>query len=803
VTVVEKPPEDVFPVEVEELSVVGKPLPKVDADAKVRGRHRYADDLRLPRMLIGKLLRSTRPHAFIRRLDTGKALELPGVHAVITGKHLPIPYGTLPVSQDEHALALEKVRYVGEPVAAVAAVDEETAERALALIEVEYEDLPAAMSIPDALLPDRPLIHGEGRGPQADRVAALEFGDVDAGFAQADHVREDVFFYEGSTHMALEEHSALAVWEGGKLTLRSATQNPHYLHRTLAKVLEVPASRIRVIAVPAGGGFGGKCDPLSHELVAAKLGAVTDRPVKITLTREEVFYAHRSRHPVLMAVRSGFTKDGRMTALSFRNMLDGGGFGSYGAATTYYTGALQTTTYQVPAYRFQAVRLLTNKPPCGPKRGHGTPQPRFALECHLDKVAEDLGLDPVELRLRNAIEPFSQTVNHLQITSCGLRECIDKVVEASGFRDKHGKLPHGRGIGFAVSGYLSGAGLPIYFNDMSQSEVQIKVDRGGGVTVYSMAADIGQGSTSVLAYLVAEVLGIRPEDISVVTADTDLTPIDLGSYSSRVTFMAGNAAVQAAERMRALVLEAVAERLETDVERLAIGGGRVYDRADPDTGLEWEEAVQAASALRAPLVTAGSYRAPDVTARYRGAGIGPSPAYTFTAAVVELECDPETGVIAVDQVWIAHDIGRAINPLLVIGQTEGSVYMALGEALYEQHTFRDGLLDSTSVLDYKTPTTLEMPEVHTSLVETIDPNGPFGAKEAGQGPLLPVVPAVANALHDAIGVRFDEVPITPDKVLRALDLVAKGKLARVGPRAMPEFDFPEPYRVEPPAKAAP
>jgi 4-hydroxybenzoyl-CoA reductase alpha subunit len=804
VTVVEKTRRDVPPPpEAEELSVVGKPLPKVDAEAKVRGRHRYADDLRLPRMLIGKLLRSTRPHALITRIDVGRALELPGVHAVLTGKHLPIPYGILPVSQDEHALALEKVRYVGEPVAAVAAIDEETAERALALIDVEYEDLPAVMSIPEALLPDRPLIRGEGEGAQVDRVAALDFGDVDAGFEEADHVREDVLFYEGSTHMPLEEHSALAVWEGGRLTITTSTQNPHYVHRTLAKVLEVPTSQVRVIAAPVGGGFGGKCDPFSHELVAAKLAEITDRPVKITLDREEVFYTHRGRHPVLMEVRSGFTEDGRMTALSFRNLLDGGGFGSYGAATTYYTGALQPTTYRVPAYRFEAARLLTNKPPCGPKRGHGTPQPRYALECHLDKVAEDLGLDPVELRLRNAIEPFSQTVNHLRITSCGLRECVDTVVEASGFLEKHGRLPRGHGVGFAVSGYLCGAGLPIYFNDMSQSEVQIKVDRGGGVTVYSMATDIGQGSSSVLTYLVAEVLGIRPEEISIVIADTDLTPIDLGSYSSRVTFMAGNAAVQAAERMKALILEAAAEKLETHAEQLVLGGGRVFDRDDPDTGLDWEHAVQAASALRAPLVTSGSYRAPDVEARYRGAGIGPSPAYSYTAAVVELECDVDTGIIAVDQVWIAHDIGRAINPLLVIGQVEGGVYMALGEALYEQQTFRDGLLYSTSLFDYKSPTVLEMPEVHTYLVETIDPNGPFGAKEAGQGPLLPVVPAVANAVHDALGIRIDEVPITPEKVLRALDLQGRGKLGRVGPKAMPEFDFPEPYRVDPPVEALP
>ncbi len=787
----------------ERLAVVGRALPKVDAEAKVTGRQRYVDDLRLPRMLVGKLLRSTRPHALIRRLDVSRARRQPGVYAVLTGQDLPVPYGILPVSQDEYALAVGKVRYAGEPVAAVAAADERTAEQALASIEVEYEDLTPVLSIGEALAPDAPLIGDQGRGPNVDRLAGLEFGDVEEGFRQADYVRQDTFLYEGSTHMALEEHATLAVWEGERLIVWSSTQNPHYLHLALARALELSLRRIRVIAVPAGGGFGGKCDPLSHEIVAAKLAMVTGRPVRITLTREEVFYAHRGRHPVLMEVRSGFTKEGRMTALAFRNVLDGGAYGSHGAATTYYTGALQPITYRVPAYRFQAIRALTNKPPCGPKRGHGTPQPRFALECHLDKVAEELGIDPVELRLRNLVEPFSETVNHLQVTSCGLRQCVARVVEASCFRRKHGRLPLGRGIGFAVSGYLCGAGVPIHARDLPQSEVVVQVDRGGGVTVCSLAADIGQGSTSVLAYLVAEVLGLQPEDVRVVTADTDLTPIDLGSYSSRVTFMAGNAALEAARRMRALLLEAAAERLGRPVDELDLAGGRVFDRQEPEVALPWEEVVAAACALRAPLVTSGSYRAPEVRARHRGAGIGPSPAYSYTAAVVELDCDPDTGMIKVDEVWIAHDVGRAINPLLVLGQIEGSVYMAVGEALYERHAVRDGLLEATSALDYKTPTVWEMPRVHAYLVETIDPGGPLGAKEAGQGPLLPVVPALVNAVYDAVGVRIDEVPITPDKVLRALDLKAKGREPRLGPKAMPELPFPQPFRVSPPGETQP
>jgi CO/xanthine dehydrogenase Mo-binding subunit len=551
------------------------------------------------------------------------------------------------------------------------------------------------------------------------------------------------------------------------------------------------------VVVPAlGGGFGGKIEPLAHELVAAKFALLTGRPVKFTLTREEVFYAHRGRHPAHMRVRTGFMRDGRITAMSFRCMLDGGAYGGHGAASLLYTGALQTTTYRIPAYRFEGLRVYTNKPSCGPKRGHGTPQPRFALECHLDKVAGELQLDPVQIRLRNLIRPSSRTVNHLRITSCGLQECIDRVLEASGFRAKRGRLPQGRGIGFAISAYLCGAALPIERNDMPHSEVQLKAGRGGSVTVYCMATDIGQGSDSVLASVTAEVLGLEASDIAIVTADTELTPVDLGSYSSRVTFMAGNAAIEAAERMRATVFSAVALHLGVQPESLKARGGRVYCADDPARGVLWSEAVQLAETAHGLLVTAGSYRPPELAGPFRGSGVGPSPAYSFTACVVELECDRETGDVAVREVWIAHDLGRSINPLVAEGQIEGSVYMALGEALLEEQAFNGGVHRGPSMLDYKSPTTLEMPEIHTILVESVDPEGPFGAKEAGQGALLPVIPAIANAVHDALGVRIDEVPITPQAVLKAL------RDRRVGPRAadFPAYDFGRPERVNPPAE---
>jgi 4-hydroxybenzoyl-CoA reductase subunit alpha len=784
------------------LRVIGRPWRRVDGLGKTAGQTVYADDLFLPRMLHGRMLRSHQPHARIRRIDVRAARAIPGVHAVITGDDLPIKFGIMPSTQDEEALCRDTVRYVGDPIAAVAAVDEETAERACNAIEVEYEPLPPIMSIDEAAAETAVRVqdYGDGPVPNVHKNVSLEFGDMAAGFAAAEHIREDVFFFHCNTHLPMEQHSAVAQRDAaGRVTLWTSSQTPHYVHRALSKVLELPMSAIRVIATPVGGGFGGKSDPFSHEICSAKLALVTGRPVKITLTREEVFYAHRGRHPVLMWIRTGVRRDGRITACHLRTYLDGGAYGSYGIATTYYTGALQTVTYRIPAYKFEGVRFWTNKPPCGPKRGHGTPQPRFGIEVQLDKLAEDLGMDPASLRLVNATAPFTRTVNHLRITSNGLRECIERVAAASGFQSKYRRLPAGRGIGFAVSTYLSGAGLPIYWNDMPHSEVQLRVDRGGGVTVYCGAIDIGQGSDSVLAGVVAEVLGLDPAEIALVTADTDLTPIDLGSYSSRVTFMAGNAALQAAAKARDLICAAVSEHLEVERDALAVGDHRIYDRADPSRGVSFADAAALAEATFGTLTTVGSYRPPRLAGPFKGSGVGPSPAYSFSAAAVEVEVDRSTGDVRVERVWIAHDIGRAINETLVIGQIEGSVYMALGEALMEEQTFRKGLHKIPSMLEYKSPTFLEMPPVETILVETDDPEGPFGAKEAGQGPLLPVIPAVANAVYDAVGVRIDEIPISPDKVLAALEQQAKGGPGRVGPSGVPALAFRAPLVVEPPA----
>jgi CO/xanthine dehydrogenase Mo-binding subunit len=588
------------------------------------------------------------------------------------------------------------------------------------------------------------------------------------------------------------------------------------LHRALARVLHpLPAHHIRVIACPNGGGFGGKSDPFNHEIAAAKMSMLTGRPVKIALTREEVFWCHRGRHPVLMRSKIGVTKTGRITALDFQSYLDGGAYGSYGTASTFYTGALQTVTYAVENYHFRGARFFTCKAPCGPKRGHGTVQPRFALETQLDKIACDLGLDPAEMRKQNLAPRESLTANFLRIGSMGLGPCIDKVVEGSGWKQRRGtkevtKDGRIRGLGLACSSYLSGAGLPIYWNGLPHSGVQLKLDRSGLVTVFCGSTDIGQGSDSVLSWIVGEVLGVDPLGIRVVTSDTDLTPVDLGSYSSRVTVMTGNAAMQAAERARDYVARGAAEHLGVPANRLVFADARVFDSENPDKGISFQEAVIAAEARFGTIGTVGSYTPPKSPAKFRGGGVGPSPSYSYSACVVEVEVDPLTGIYRVPKVWMAHDIGRALNAAVAMGQIEGSVYMGLGEAMMEEMAYRDRshkghrvfVHKIPSLLEYKSPSTMEMPEVVTYVVEDPDKNGPFGAKEVGQGPLLPIMPAVANAVFDAVGVRVDENPITFEKVFAAMQAKKEGKDARYGPSqgpdGVPQMDFGDSLKIKTP-----
>jgi len=753
-----------------DFKVVGRAHAKVDGLAKATGSAVYADDIVLPGMLHAKTLRSPHAHAKIRRIDVSKARALKGVHAVLTGESMPIKYGVIPWTPDENALAVDKVRFIGDPVAAVAAIDEDTANAALKLIEVEYELLHAFFDPRESLVQAEPAIHEGRKEGNVSKSVQLEFGAVDAALASADVVVEDDYFFHGSTHAPIEPHCAVATYSPeGVLTLWSATQITHYVHRALARVLELPAHKIRVIQPCLGGAFGGKSDPFSLEFCVAKLAMLTGRAVKMLWTREEVFYAHRGRHPMHLHYKSGATKDGKLTGVDAKILIDGGSYSSFGLVTTYYSGQLLTGPYHFPTYRFDSTRVFTNKPPCGPKRGHGSVQPRFAFEVQLDQLAEKLALDPIEIRRRNFQGDFTRTVNGQRVTSNGFQQCLDEVERASRWKERRGKLGPGRGLGVAGSMYISGTNYPVYPNDMPQAGVQLKVDRSGLVTVFTGGNDIGQGSNSMCAYIVAEELGIGIERIRVVAADTDLCPVDLGAYSSRVTFMVGNATIDACRKLREKLVAAVAEKWQCAPARVRLIEGLVVDLDDTSRSLTSVEAFHLAETKFDTLGATGSYNTPKLGGDYRGGTIGASPAYSFTAHVVDASVDTETGRITVHDVWIAHDCGRALNPMIVAGQMEGSAYMGIAEALYEEHDInRFGLHRGPSLLDYRLPTSLDTPEFRALIVESIDPEGPYGAKEAGEGPLHPSLPALSNAIYDAVGIRLKHLPFTPAKVLAAL-----------------------------------
>ena len=751
------------------FSVVGKPQRKPDGLSKATGEAVYTDDIQLPGMLHAKTLRSPHPHARIKSIDVSKALAMPGVHAAITGRDLPARYGVIPWTEDETALAVDKVRFVGDPVAAVAAVDEDTATRALDAIVVEYEALHAFLTPEDSLANAEPKIH-EDKKNNVSKHVLLDFGDVDGAMAGADVVLEGEFGFHSTTHAAIEPHCAVArLSPDGVLTVWSATQITHYVHRALAKVLGLPEQQIRVIQPCLGGAFGGKSDPFSLEFCAAKLAMVTGRPVKMLYTREEVFYAHRGRHAMKLRYKTGAKKDGRLTGVDARILIDGGAYSSFGLVTTYYSGQLLTGPYDFPTYRFDSTRVFTNKPPCGPKRGHGSVQPRFAFEVQLDEVADALGLDPIEVRRKNSQGSHTQTVNGQRITSNGFLECLAAVEQASEWKHRRGKLPYGRGLGVAGSMYISGTNYPVYPNEMPQAGVQLKLDRSGIVTVFTGGNDIGQGSNSVVRSIVAEELGLSPDHVRVVAADTDLCPVDLGAYSSRVTFMVGNATIDACRKLRGTIVETIAEKWQVAPERIQMALGEVVDLADVNHKMSVREAFQLTEAKHDTLGSTGSYNTPELGGKYRGGTIGASPAYSFTAHIADVRVDTETGRIHVDKIWVAHDCGRAITPTLVAGQMDGSVYMGAAEVVMENHAVdARGLHAGPSLLDYPIPTSLDTPEIESWIVESIDPEGPYGAKEAGEGPLHSAIPAIANAVFDAVGVRLRELPFRPAKVLAAL-----------------------------------
>ncbi len=801
------------------FTIIGKPTAMIDAAEKTTGGGKYADDISVPGMLVGKILHSPYPHARIKSIDIHRAEHLEGVVTVAIGKDAPNPFGILPVGHDEHALALDKVRYVGDNVACVVAVSEAIAEKALELIDVEYELLPAYFDPEESMKAETDLIH-DHKLHNLEKDYHHVFGNPDQGFAEADQVAEARFIANEVTHAAMEPHCTLASFEldphtgtMGRLTVWSSTQVPYYLQHKLSLVLEMPMQQIRVIKPLVGGGFGGKSEVIPIEIIAAIAARKAKAPVKITYTREEVFWAHRGRPRTIIDLKTGIKNDGRITAVKARVVQDGGAYCSYGVVTILYSGALLGALYDIPNIQYDGYRVLTNKPACGAMRGHGTVNVRFAFESQLDELALKIGMDPAIIRQQNLLTPPCITVNGLRVQSYGLPECIEKTVERSGWKQRKGKLAKGRGLGIACSHYVSGAANSIIRSDMPHSTVNIKIDRDGGVVVYTGASDIGQGSDTMTAQIAAEVLGCSISRVRVIAADTDLTPIDIGSYSSRVTFMSGNATLRAAEEVRKRIAAAAAKKMNCVFEDLIFREDLVYKKGSvapaakkdqieeaevtqsgasvsgrvegqilrgslqqkrkeegPKEWMTFEEAVVAAIDFHGALTGTGSYAPPPEArgGKHKGGGVGPSPAYSYSAQVAEVSVDEETGEVTVHKVWAAHDCGRALNPVSVEGQIIGSVWMGMGQALTEEMVWKDGMLMNPGLLEYRSPSSVESPDIEPIIVESIDPEGPFGAKECSEGSLAATIPAIANAIYDAVGVRLHESPFTPERVLAAL-----------------------------------
>jgi len=783
----------------EEFDILGTRAPRVDALDKVTGRAIYTDDMRRPGMLFGALVQSPLPHARVVQVDATKALRLPGVKAVLTPKDVPSTrFGVSPARYDENVLALEKVRYVGDEVAAVAAVDLETALEAASLVHVEYEELPSVLDAHAAMAEGAPQIHDMYPRNICGEVHQL-FGDVEAARSQADAVRTDTFSTKMQNGAFLEPQCALAEFDAtGRLVLWSSTQAPHYVQRTIAMVLGLPVHRVRVAKPYVGGGFGPKAAASSMEILTCLLARATGRPVKTTFTREQVFLHGRARHEFHHKMTTGIRRDGTLVFLEHEALLDGGAYSSFGIATVYYAGSLLGAPYKLPTMKFDGLRVVTNKPACGAQRGHGAVHARALFEIQLDRLAEEIGMDPIEMRLKNVMQAGDVTCNDLNMSSLGMRECLEAVRDRVRWNERRKEnRGKGHGIGVACGFFVSGAGYPIYRSRTPHCTIAIKVDEaGGGVEVSTGAAEIGQGSDTVMAMIAAETLGIPLEHVRVRSGDTDLA-LDLGAYSSRTTLMTGHATKEAAEDVLAQIREVLAQKLGGRPEEYRFRKGRLYRGGEPceseeirtefhkehrgfaglaESGpLTFEEASRFAFLERGLLVGRGRYSPPPLGGRFKGAAVGTSPAYGCSAQVAEVSVDLETGKVTVHRITGAHDCGQAINRTQVEGQMHGSMSMGLGEALFEEVMFDErGRIRNPNLADYKIPTAMDMPALDAIIVESHEPNGPFGAKEVGEGGIMPTIPAILNAIRDATGVQIDELPASPERIIAALER-AKGR----------------------------
>jgi len=778
-----------------EFKVVGKSVPRLDAVEKVTGEARYLDDVKLPNMAHGKILRSPHAHAKIISIDTSEAEKLPGVLAVITAKDTPMIKFCLfqwiaehykgRVSRDDYRdkLPLEdyKVRYVGDEVAAVAAVDRETAENAISLIKVKYELLPVLLEPEEAMKPGAPLIHDELLRPgikdgieQNIGISYLyKYGDIEKGFKEADHVFEDTFRTSQQAHVCMETHGAIASWDRtGRLTIWASTQVPSPLRMELSKVLDLPEHRIRVLSVCCGGGFGSRTEMYPHEAVCAILAKKVGRPVKIVYTREEDFVSSRTRHPMIVYLKTGVAKNGRITARYAKVIADKGAYFTQGPGPLFTAGWVMTSLYRVDNAIFEGYSVFTNKPYAGAFRGYGNPQMTFAIESQMDKIAEAIGMDSKELRLLNARRQGDITASGCEVKSCGLSECIQKATDSAGWKEKRREKRLGHGIGMACLTHVSGQrGI---YGDADLCGAFVIINDDGTVTVMTGGSDMGQGLTTVLAQIAAEEVGVRFEDIKMVMGDTDTCPMDFGEYASRGTLIAGNAVRLAAADAKKGLIQIAAEMLKETPENIAISDRKIYSIKDPSKSLPVSKAAQYSYFEKGmSLLGKSSWDPPTnlldlVTGHTKPPG--PSPAYLFAAQVAEVEVDTETGHVKVLKFTCAHDVGRAINPAMVESQIDGALHQGIGYALTEGLMYdANGRALNATLGEYKMLTAADMPPVvRHIIVETIDPTGPYGAKGAGECALVPTAAAVSNAIYNAVGVRIATLPITPEKVLKAL-----------------------------------
>lgn len=749
--------------------IIGQSIPRLDGVSKVTGSALYTDDLKFPGMLHGALTRSPIAHGTIKRIDTSRAKGLAGVKDVIIGEDTPkIKYGNwrlVPDSQDELPLAVDKVRFVGDEVAAVCALTRETALKAASMVDVEYEELPNLFSVEDATAAGAPLIHTESEG-NVSLVRKIEYGDPEAMFAKAYYVREDTFKVHAVSPAYLEPCSSIAVpEEGGRITLYSSTQTPYIVQCLLAHTLGIPENHVRVMKVAVGGGFGGKMELRPWEFCAAFMALRTGRPVKFTFTREDELAFGRRRHPMSIYSKVAFSKEGKLLAKDFQVMLDGGAYNAMGPTATFLCGTFGNMLYNFPAYRYFGRHIYTNKPPASAMRGFGAPQAAFAAETQLNIAAEALGIDPIDLRLINAMQTGDVIPEVATIRSCGFKESLEKIREVSGWDKKRKEKKPGSGLGIGCFSFISGGVFNWFNTKYNFSAAEVRVFEDGTAQLHTMACDIGQGVDTVMRQILAAELGIGIEKIRLIAMDTVNSPkADLGSWGSRMTLMNGNAVLDAARKIKEMIIPVLFGEMDLNqIHDIGFEDDRVFVKANPKKGMPFGEAVYKALRGRRgePLAACGFY-----TPRNKGLV---SPAFSFGSQVAEVKVDDETGIIEVKQMYTAHDCGVAINVMSVEGQLEGAIQMGLGYTLMEDFKLdKYGRTLNTGFLDYKMPAAEDMPPSQYTEIPTYEEEGPFGAKEAGEGLAIPTAPAIAHAVYEAIGYRSMDLPITPEKVLRAI-----------------------------------